>query len=92
MGKTEFSTPQKNRIIAEFHTKKESGHSVRSIFAEKELNLEIEKGNWPVRSTYNKWLREIKKYGIDEGSRRNRKKSLVTGRPKSAAAQVQLKG
>lgn len=87
MGQNEWSTPQKSRIITEVNIKLDSGHSVRRLWKEKAEKGEIKNGNWPVRSTYNRWRRDIQNNGFEQGTRRTRSKSVNLGRPPVISAE-----
>jgi len=78
MVRKEWTTPQKSRIISEVQAKVEFGKSVRGLWKEKKENGDLEKGEWPARSTYKLWMNEVDKHGIDKASRRKRKQSLIT--------------
>jgi hypothetical protein len=86
MTKQEWSTPQKSRIMSIVHTKVELGQSVRGLWKEKQQSGALERGEWPSRSTYRRWMKEVEQHGIDAGSRRHRKQSTKIGRPSLKSA------
>jgi hypothetical protein len=86
MTKQEWSTPQKSRIMSIVHTKVELGQSVRRLWKEKQQSGALERGEWPSRSTYRRWMKEVEQHGIEAGSRRHRKQSTKIGRPSLKSA------
>jgi hypothetical protein len=66
-------------------TKVEHGQSVRGLWKAKQQSGALERGEWPSRSTYRRWMKEVEQRGIDAGSRRTRKPSTRIGRPSNAS-------